>query len=347
METAHGIVLFTIASFQFNDTMSHSRRQVAVDFTPDRVLNTMLPDSLCPHHRHGLEIQLPSGTWDSPRTTDSIDFVLVPLSSGRENQTTLSRLSSAELPWVGWNLEDDPALAISAYQAGAHAVFPANMPVDRLRELIARGPGNNTGKCCSRSRAGVRPHERTLRKGDRLILPRESTIEIVSGVLAQYVHQQNGDQVLLGLSGYGQLLLAHPQDDCGIEIVAHTPAQVTVESWHNLQPTRALMSKLAARIQQVEAWSAVQARPYLDQRILGLLSLLAESFGKPHPEGTLIDVRLTHTMLASAIGANRTTVTRLLGDLNRTSEIAVILDAGEGRFCLRNWDGSAHLSGKD
>ncbi len=300
---------------------------------------------LCDHDR--ISIPKQPEAFEPNQPDESISFVLVPLTGERGDQSTFARLATSGSPWLGWNMADEPERTVAAYEAGAIAVFPANTPINRLLEVLRRGPHSNIGQKCDFSTADARQPERALRKGDRLILQQESSVDIISGVLAQFGQHYNGEQALLGLSGAGQLLLAHQLDDCSVEIVAHTDARVIIESWQDLQPTIQLVKKLTARIRQVEAWSAVRAQPYLDQRVLGLLTLLAESFGKPHPEGTLIDVKITHAMLASAVGANRTTVTRLLGQLRRASELDVILDAGESRFCLAKWNNRPKCPGAE
>jgi CRP-like cAMP-binding protein len=106
------------------------------------------------------------------------------------------------------------------------------------------------------------------------------------------------------------------------------------------------MDRLRMRILVMEAWVAIQARPYLDDRILGLLELLAEQFGVPCAEGRLIDLRLTHAQLATAVGATRSTVIRIVREL-RVGGAVVTIGAGEReRFCLRHWHGGAHVSGQ-
>ncbi len=88
-----------------------------------------------------------------------------------------------------------------------------------------------------------------------------------------------------------------------IQVVAHTPAVISVEDWEQAAARPDFPEKLRARLQRMEAWAAMQARPYLDQRILGILSLLAEQFGVPHPAGTRIELRLTHC--AAGFGSGR------------------------------------------
>ncbi len=56
--------------------------------------------------------------------------------------------------------------------------------------------------------------------------------------------------------------------------------------------------------------------PRVDQRLLALMWLLAESWGQVTPAGTLLPVGLTHAALGGLIGARRPTVTLALGNLS-------------------------------
>jgi CRP/FNR family transcriptional regulator len=69
--------------------------------------------------------------------------------------------------------------------------------------------------------------------------------------------------------------------------------------------------------------------------VLGILSLLTEQFGVSHPDGVLIDVRLTHAQLAAAVGANRTTITRVLGELRAAGKLSSKGAGRQERFVLR------------
>ena len=66
----------------------------------------------------------------------------------------------------------------------------------------------------------------------------------------------------------------------------------------------------------------MQSRPSVEQRLLGILHWIAEQFGRPDVDGTLIEIRVTHAQLAAAIGATRATVTRVLGTLRRRRVVA-------------------------
>ncbi len=97
-----------------------------------------------------------------------------------------------------------------------------------------------------------------------------------------------------------------------------------------------LMQRLRSRLSQMQRWASIQAHACSDQRILGLFELLAEQFGRPTEQGTLIDIRLTHEQLASAIGVNRTTTTRLLRDLRQRGLVYTAGHGAQERFCLPN-----------
>jgi CRP-like cAMP-binding protein len=172
------------------------------------------------------------------------------------------------------------------------------------------------------------------RQGEPIRLPDDAVVEILEGVLALTALHGDGTEVLLGLFGRGQLLPGHPAHGFAIELVAHTPAVVRLHPWSEAVGQPELAERLRFRLRQMEAWASVQAHPHLEQRVLGILGLLAESFGRPHPRGLLIDLRLTHSQLASAVGGTRATITRLISQLRRRGVLTVVRGATGGRFCL-------------
>ena len=235
-------------------------------------------------------------------------------------------------PWLGWNRDNDPRLALDAYQAGAAAVLPAGLTAEVLRAALEHAPARPApGKTQAYGR-----HE-------FIALPADYVLEVVQGVVASTVLHADGAEVLLGLYGPGQQIVGHPHDGCCLQLMAHTPAAVRVTPWQIARAQPETAERLRFHLAQMEAWAAMQARPHLDQRILGLLSLLAEQFGAPHPCGTLLTVRLTHAQLATAVGATRGTVTRTLSDL-RTRGLLNQVDTPDGeRLCLREPAAGQHL----
>jgi CRP-like cAMP-binding protein len=248
--------------------------------------------------------------------------------------TLLPRLGEGAAPWLCWNRADDPGIALAAYSAGALAVLRGAttgalllQSVRNALTLVAPAPAT-----LARARHYTR---------DELIaLPADAVLDIRAGVVAQSVLHADGSEVLLGLCGPGQLLVGHPEDDCCLQLVAHTDVTVRVRRWDEACRQPDFATRLRSRLRQMEAWSAMGARHYLDQRLLGIIELLGEQFGRPHDAGTLVDVRITHAQLAAAIGATRTTVTRLLGDLRARGLLSVSGSGPHERFCLP--DGARH-----
>lgn len=268
------------------------------------------------------------------------DMLLAALGPGLAVARVAGTAERRAIPWVAWNRDDDPASALAARGAGARAVLPAAIGgpalVGAVRDALARAapPAPTVGPAGAVERRYAR---------EALIMPeRDAVLEVRAGVVALSVLHPDGTEVLLGLYGPGQILVGHPEDSCCLQLVAHTDAVVGLRSWRAAAARPGFPEQLRARLRQMEAWSAAQARPGLDQRLLGILGLLAEQFGVPHPEGTLIDVRITHAQLAAAVGATRTTVTRLLGDLRGRGLLATAGTGGGERLCLRRWDGGDH-----
>lgn len=244
------------------------------------------------------------------------------------------------LAWFAWNRSDSPQLALRAYQAGAQSVLPSVFTsdilfstIDRLRGTLERKPDYHASHGTS---------EKRYDRGQVIFPEQHSVLDVISGVISVTVIHDDGAEVLLGLCGPGQTLVGHPEDSCRIRLVAHTRATARIRSWDDAMNDVDLPLRMRARLQQMEAWAAMQARPHLEQRIMGLLSLLAEQFGRLEQQGMIIDVRITHQHLASAVGATRTTITRILRDLKRSGALKTIEDGNPGRFCLLNWEPHSH-----
>jgi len=173
-------------------------------------------------------------------------------------------------------------------------------------------------------------------------LERDAVLEVRAGVVALRVIHPDGTEVLLGLYGPGQVLIGHPEDSCFLHLIAHTAVTATVRPWAEAVRGAAFPEQLRARLRAMEAWSAMQARQGVEQRVLGVLSLLAEQFGVRRGAWTLVDLRLTHAQLAAAVGAGRTTVTRILGDLRARGLLASTGAGAAERFHVREWAGADH-----
>ncbi len=182
------------------------------------------------------------------------------------------------------------------------------------------------------------PHRR-YKAGERIRLGPESVLEVISGVVALTILHEDGAEVLLGLLGPGQVLAGHSRDVCCLQLYAHTDTAVWVQPWAKAVLQPGFADRLRERLRILEAWAAMQARPHLERRLLGILSLLAEQFGRPTSQGVEIEVGITQLQLASAVGATRSTVTRLLGRLRRRGLLIAVRSGRGERYRLPRWEG--------
>jgi hypothetical protein len=246
-----------------------------------------------------------------------------------DERELLPRLPSAT-PWIAWNVRDDPAVALEAYPARALLVLPsatsAPLLVQSIDQMLAAG--RQTVPRPFEERNSGRRYER----GDVIRFSPDAILEIKEGLVAQTVLHPDDAEVLLGLFGPGQLLAPHPEDECLIQLRAHTEATIQSESWETASRRADFARRLRTRLWQMEAWASMQAHPYLEDRLLGILTLLAEQFGRPQPDGVLVNLRITHAQLAAAVGANRTTITRLVGELHRRASLTTASHSQDERF---------------
>lgn len=240
------------------------------------------------------------------------------------------------VPWLAWSPGAEPAAASAALRAGALAALPGDAPADLLPQTVERLLAN------LRPAPAVTRIRQSHRAGDRLSLDAESTLEVLTGIVSLTVLHEDGAEVLLGLYGSGHVLPGHPEDACCIQLYAHTDCTVQIRPWREAARRPDLGERLRDRLRFMEAWAAMQARPQIEQRLHGILSLLGEQFGRRTPRGLLIEVRITHSQLASAVGATRTTVTRLLGRLRRRGLLLSVTSSQGERYCLTSADGGLH-----
>lgn len=260
------------------------------------------------------------------RATNSDDFI---------------QMKDISVPWLVWCSGIDNKLINLAYQNGAKAVFPEGITDQVIIQFIQKILSDVSSFPDNDNLIGAIA-QRRYQKGDIIILEPDTIMEIQKGILAQTMVHQDGSEVLLGLFGVEQLVIPHPSDTCYIQLIAYTNLVATIKPWELGSHDSDFLEKLRSRLQQMEAWAAMQARPHLDQRVLGILSLLAEQFGVTTPEGQVVDVRITHSQLASAVGATRATITRTIGDLRYQNKLSIVTTTDGERFCLLQWEHGHH-----
>lgn len=89
----------------------------------------------------------------------------------------------------------------------------------------------------------------------------------------------------------------------------------------NPQTALKIIQLLGGKLNNYTAKVAGIAFQDVKGRISAMLLRLAGEYGKPSPEGTVIDINLTHQDIASLVSASRVMVTNVLGDLKQDGAI--------------------------
>ena len=170
--------------------------------------------------------------------------------------------------------------------------------------------------------------------GERLSVPAGAVLRLLSGVVVLSAMHADGAQVMIGMLGKNDFLLPHSDDDCHVEAIAQDDVEAEQYSWQELAGQELLATALALRVLRAEAWTAAQAHPYTEQRLLSILRLLAEQFGEDHRGGRLLQVRVTQGQLAAITGATRPTVSRVMTVLRRRGDIELVGSGNQQRILI-------------
>lgn len=159
---------------------------------------------------------------------------------------------------------------------------------------------------------------------------------VVAGLLAHAIGLP-GTRDSLTLFGPGDIVQPWAEHGTSIEVAVRWRAEGDVrlalldKAWlvaAHRAPALALaiQRRLAAQVHRVAVQHAVTQLPRVEQRIMGTLWGLADTWGHVTPAGVRIPLRLTHQMLGEVVGARRPTVTLALAAL--TDERFLAHDAG-------------------
>jgi len=141
---------------------------------------------------------------------------------------------------------------------------------------------------------------------------------IETGVVKTYTWNEEGNQIILGYWGMGDLIGQPLSMVSPYEMQCCTPVKV-----QRIPP--ALWCSwgqcLSHHCQQGEELLLINRCEPICKRLHLFLIWLANKFGHPMEHGWQIGFRLTHQELADAIGSSRVTVTRLLSQLEQQGAI--------------------------
>lgn len=253
--------------------------------------------------------------------------------------TALEDLPGAvSYPWLVWNVHGLEHVRKEALESGALCVLERSLSPRAL--LNALHTAAVVAGAFSQPLSYASPtQKRHFERGEQIHLEEDRVVHIRRGIVRCSSIHPDGSEVLIGFYGEGDALLAHASHSCHshschVEMRAHTSLSVSFEPWTVAVSRPDFYDRLKERICQMEVWASMQARATMEGRLLGLLEVIAGRFSHPIQQGIRLDIRLTHEQLAGAIGATRTTVTRLLGDLKKRGVVQIEKTANGDYFVL-------------
>lgn len=153
---------------------------------------------------------------------------------------------------------------------------------------------------------------------------------VIEGVVVHSL--QIGDHAGIQLLGPGDLLVRSNADQPAWvgEVTFRAPAPVRVAVLNNgflraissaPHLAEGLYERLADQAQRLSGQLVICQLPRVDERVLAMLWLLAETWGHVTPGGVRLPLVLTHETLGGLIGARRPTVTLALRKLSENGSI--------------------------
>ncbi len=159
----------------------------------------------------------------------------------------------------------------------------------------------------------------------------DEVLILYRGIVQLQTFDPLGDESILGLLGPMMPMSRAFSDLASHEIYTLSEVDLVRLSWQDIDKSQALTLEmnqlLTRRLQQVETLLTLMNKNRVDERLLGLLALLAREFGKETPKGIHVDIPLTHQQIANIVGSTRVTVTRCLGAFKKAS----LLSTKKGR----------------
>ena len=165
-------------------------------------------------------------------------------------------------------------------------------------------------------------------KGELIPLKENGCWQIYRGILQISQLTDNGEEILVGWAQVGSFIglqLTASQRDIYqakalSDVYLRWYASKTIAD--DPQLSELVLSQTMKRLRQAESLLAIAGYKRVDERLQALLKLLAQEMGQPIDGGMRLSVRLTHQMLANAIGTTRVTITRLLGELQSQGQVS-------------------------
>ncbi len=162
-------------------------------------------------------------------------------------------------------------------------------------------------------------------KGETITLNQSEIFYVCQGLVKLSTFCETGEEVLTGLAGEKMVFGSSLTSLQTYQATALTDVElVSIDVGEIAQSpalSHVLLPKFNQRLRQTESFLAISGRQRVQERLHYLFLLLKQEIGQSIPEGTRLNVRLTHEEIASACCTTRVTITRLLGKLQQEGVI--------------------------
>ncbi len=260
-------------------------------------------------------------------------LVLVCVRDLAQVEPAAQAMACRALTWIGLTPVEDADVFRRGQLAGAAAMLciatPASVIGSVVRRIIERQDRDGVA-----SQPPARS-ERAFRPGEVLTMSSGQAGIIRRGVLSLQGFDADGAPLILGFAGAGEAVIVAGEEFDSVAYVGHTVGSLVVMPWDVAIQDPVFHKAQSMRIASMESWARAQAGPHVEARLLHTLRVLARLAGRPHPQGTFIDARITHAHLAAAVAANRSTVTRLMGVLRQHGDVLLVRNGTNALgYCL-------------
>jgi CRP-like cAMP-binding protein len=140
---------------------------------------------------------------------------------------------------------------------------------------------------------------------------------IEQGFVRTLTSNAAGEVITLGIWGEGEVVGQSLSQIEPYQVECLTMVQARALPYSNAW----LYDSMLSQIQQMEALLSIMHIKQLSCRLLKLLEWLACRFGDRVDRGWMIDLRLTHQVIAEMLGTTRVTITRILKELEQEKKL--------------------------
>lgn len=162
--------------------------------------------------------------------------------------------------------------------------------------------------------------ERSFRHREVIPVSSSHLWKIESGYVRTVTWDMSGEVTTLGIWGTGDIVGKPLSQLDPYQIECLTPVQASEFAFSRHQ----LGEVMFCHIQHLERLVNILHTRQTSSRLLKLLEWLAQRFGHKVDRGSVIEIRLTHQIIAEIISTTRVTVTRLLKELERQEKLILL-----------------------